>query len=252
MADIEIPEEYSLDDLMADAPEVEVEVGKKTMKFWIRPPTDPEKGMSQNVARRKSRELRARLEDPETEEHELLVKAELENMTPDEMRLIWLTSNLFRKTFELSRRSLNDRDEYFVPAPEGQEDGVIPPTNEDMDRYEQDKLGQEMKRLEDQQEQQTIIFKELQAESQAIPQDDLGKVIYPLIIEQQVSKEWNNQYGLQVLVRCTFSDKDLTKRAFEGTEQAVRLMNTQNGQKVLDALLNAHSGLMLDPDRLKN
>lgn len=253
MADkVKLPVEYSLEDLMGDAPEVVVQVGKKQKTFWIKSPTDPEKSMAQNAARQKSRQLRAALEDPETEEHQLLVKAELENMTLDELRLVWLTSNLFQKTFELNRRSMDDRDEYFVPAPEGKEGGIIPPTNEDMDRYEEAKRAQERQRLADVSEQQKVLYAELKTKSETYKLEDMLAIIQPLIIDQQTSREWNNQYGMQVLIRCTYLDNDLTQRAFKTIGDAMRLMNTQSGQKVLDALLNAHSGLLLDPDRLKN
>lgn len=249
---VQVPEEYDLDDVIIDPPSVTVVLGAKSKTFWIRPPTDPEKAMAQAVARKKSRELRARLEDPENEEHQLLVVDEMENLTTAEMRLIWLTSNLFQKTFEINRRSLDDREDFFVPSPEGSEDGVIPPTNEDMDRYEQAKIDSEGDRLEAIAKQQQVAFKELQDKSEEIPEDDLRNLIHPLIIDQQASREWSAQYGMQIIVRCTFLDKELTKKAFETPERALRLQNSTNGQKILDELSAAHSGLMLDPDRLKN
>lgn len=250
--EITLPEEYSLDDILNDVPKVTVVVKNKEKNFWIRPPADTERAMAQNAARQKSRQLRAVLEDPETEEHQLLVKVEAENMTDDDIRLVWLTSALFQRILEHNKRSLDNRDEYFVPEPEGKEDGLIPPTNEDMDRYEEAKRKQEKERIADLQVQNESITKELQAKADATPIDDLRKVIYPLIIEQQASREWNNQYGLQVLIRCTFLDQELTERAFQTTEEATRLLNTKDGNKVLQALLEAHNGLQLDADLLKN
>lgn len=251
--EIKVPEEYSLDDLLAEeVPSVTVTVGKKEKTFWIRPPTDPERAMAQNAARQKSRLLRDLLLDPESEEHQLLVKAEMENMTGDELRIIWLTSNLFQKAFEANRRSIDNRDEYFVPAPQGKEDGLIPPTSAEMDEYETAKQMQEAQRLKDISDQQTAIYNELKAESESMSDETIKGMIGPLIIDQQTSREWQAQYGLQILARCTFLDQDLTERAFKTTEDAMRLHNTKSGQKVLDALLSAHSGLMLDPDRVKN
>lgn len=256
MAELQVPEEYTLDDLLMededDKQKITVAVGKKTKTYWIRPPTEPEKSMAQNAARQKSRQLRDRLTDPETEEHQLLIQAEIENMNEEEIRKVWLTSNLFQKTFELSRRSLDSREDYFVDRPEGREDGVIPPTSGELDKYEQDKVEQEQKRLKDLQNQQTVIFKELNAKSAELPVGDLVEIIKPIIVEVKASQEWNSQYGLQILIRCTFSDAQRTKRAFEATGDALRLNNSPSGQKILKDLLDAHSGLMLDPDRLKN
>jgi hypothetical protein len=253
MADIEVPEEYSLDDLLAEeVPSVTVTVGKKEKTFWIRPPTDSERAMSQNAARQVSRKLRERLLDPETEEHQLLVNAEMDNMSSEELRLVWLTSNLFQKALEVQRRSLDSRDDYFVPTPEGKEDGLIPPSGAEMDEYETNKREQEAQRLRDVSEQQTVIYNELKEKSDNMSDDALRDIISPLIIDQQTSREWQAQYGLQILSRCTFLDQDLTERAFKTVEEALRLHNTKSGQRVLDSLLNAHSGLMLDPDRIKN
>lgn len=250
--EIQIPEEYSLDDILNDVPKVTVIVRNKEKNFWIRPPTDSERAMSQNAARQKSRILRALLEDPETEEHNLLIKVETENMTDEDVRLVWLTSALFQRIVEINRRSLDNRDDYFVAEPEGKEDGLIPPTNEDLDRYEESKRSQERERLTDLAAQNESIKKELLDQANATPIEDLKKIIYPLIIEQQTSNEWNNQYGLQILVRCTFFDQNLTERAFKSVEEAMRLLNTKDGNKVLQALLEAHSGLQMDPDLLKN
>lgn len=250
---IKVPEEYSLDDLLAEeVPSVTVAVGKKEKTFWIRPPTDAERAMSQNAARQKSRALRELLLNPESEEHQLLVKAEMENMTSEELRLVWLTSNLFQKAFEVNRKSLDNRDEYFVPSPEGKEDGLIPPTGAEMDEYETAKRVQEEQRLKDVSDAQSAIYEELKQESESMSDETIRGIIGPLVIDQQASREWNSQYGLQILARCTFLDQDLTERAFKTTEEAMRLQNTKSGSKVLDSLLNAHSGLMLDPDRVKN
>lgn len=249
---IEVPEEYTLDDLFEEPPSVTVKTRKGDKTFWIRTPTEPEKFMSQNVAGKKARELRDLLMDEKTEEHQLLVKTGLEIMTPEEMKLIWITSSLFQKTFELNRRSLDDRDEYFVPRPEGKDNGVIPPTQAEMDGYEKARIDEERKRLLDLQAQQTAIYNDLKQKADQIEESQLAETIEPLIVDQKSREEWNNQYGMQILVRCTFLDSDLAHRAFKDTAQAMKLMNTISGQKVMDALLNAHRGLMLDPDEIKN
>lgn len=249
---IQVPDEYELDDVLTEPAMISIILGSKEKKYWIRPPTDSEKAMCQNAARRKSRELRALLDDPSSEEHELLIAAGMENMSIEEKKLLWLTSNLYQKTFELSRRSMENRDEYFVPQPEGTEEGIIPPTNEEMDKYETDKIKSEKERMEDLSSEQKRLFTGLKAQVEQLTNHDIDNAVQPLMVEQQVSSEWNNQYGLQVLARCTFLDPDLSKRAFLSPEKAQKLLNNKNGQKVLEALLNAHNGLMLDPDLLKN
>lgn len=251
--EIPLAEEYDLDDVILDEPpEVSIIVNRKEKKYWIRPPTESEKLMSQNAARRKARELRDLLENPETEEHDLLIKGGMENMSPEELRMIWLTSTLFQRSFELNRLSLENREDYFVPRPEGKAEGVIPPTNEEIDRYEKDVQKQEQQRVKDLQAQQKSLLNKLKKESEELDPNDLENVVVPLMVEQKVSEEWNNQYGMQILVRCTYLDKELSKKAFESTEKAAKLLNSKAGQKVLEALLNAHRGLMLDPDILKN
>lgn len=255
--EIQVPDELELEDVLTAPEKVSVVIERKSAtpvekEYWIRPPNEIEQSMSQSAARKIARELRERLEDEKSEEHELLIKDNLEEMTLPEMRLIWLTSNLFQKTFELNRRSLNDRDEFFVARPEGKENGVIPPTHAEMDQYEKDKKLSEKDRLVSLQEEQKRVFAQLKTQAEELNTEDLANVVQPLMIEQMIAEELNNQYGLQVLIRCTFLDPDLTKRAFQNTDQAKKMLNTKNGRKVLESLLSAHKGLMLDPDALKN
>jgi hypothetical protein len=213
---------------------------------------DPEKAMAQNAARQKSRKLKQLLEDPQSEEHQLLVAAETDNMSLDELRMVWVTANLYQRVFEAQRRSIDNRDEFFVPRPEGKEDGVIPPSHDDLNQYEIEREAQEKERLQGLLDQQTVIYNELMAKANEMSEETVKAIIQPLIIDQLTSREWNNQYGMQVLVRCTFLDEDLTQRAYQTVEEAQRLLNTKNGQKVLESLLNEHRGLMLDPDLLGN
>lgn len=255
--EILVPDELELEDVLTAPEKVTVVIERKDKPpvekaYWIRPPDEIEKTMAQSASRIIARELREKLYDPDSEEHKLLVVDRLQDMTTDEKRLIWLTSNLVQKTFELNRRSLNDRDEYFVERPEGKEDGIIPPTNQEMDQYEDNKQDAEKQRLTSVSEQQKALFNELKKQSEKLSEDDLDNIVEPLMIDQMISEEWNLQFGMQVLIRCTFSDPDLTQRSFMNTQQALKLRNTKNGQKVLESLLSAHRGLMLDPDHLKN
>lgn len=249
----ELPEELTLDDLFADAPKVTVQVGKKVKTFYVRTPTEPEKAMAINAARIKSRELRERLNDPETEEHKLLIEEEINNLTIEEKRYIWLAYNLVQKSSELRRRSVEDRDEFYVEPPEGREGGIIPPTNAELDEYEIAKRGQEVVRMDSLQEQQALAFKELKEQSETIAENDLDNIVRPILIDQKTTTEWNNQYGMQILIRCTFLDVEMKQKAFpEGTEQVLRLENTTGGRKVLHELLQTHNGLTLDVDELGN
>lgn len=250
--EIQVPDELELDDVMSKPADVTVVVGNKERTYWLRPPTDKEKDMARSLARRVSRALREQLEDESSEEHDLLIKAPVEEMTVDEKRLIWLSSNIYQKTFELSRMSLENRDEYYVEEPEGKEDGIIPPTLKEQDDYDKAKTDAEKQRLYDLQASQKSAFAELRRESEEMSEEDLDNVVIPLLIEQKVAEELNNQYGLQVMVRCTFDDEALTKRSYETTERALRLLNTKQGKSAMERLLLTHSGLMLDPDQLKN
>jgi hypothetical protein len=254
--EILVPEDLGLEDVLTEPERVPVVItvkGKAVEKeYWVRPPDDLEKAMAQNGARKVSRELREVLTDPKSEMHQLIVRAGIEEMTADEMRLLWLTSKLIQESYELSRMSLEDRDDFFVPRPEGKNDGVIPPTLEENDQYEIDKRAAEKDRLTSLADQQKAMFARLRKEADKLSMDDLRNVVEPMIIDQKTQEEWANQYGLQVLVRCTFLDPQLTERAFKDDKAARRLLNTNNGKKVLEALLLAHKGLMLDPDQLKN
>lgn len=254
--EILVPDELELEDALGTPEKVTVVVnqkGKSTERtYWVRPPDELEKTMAQSAARIRGRELRDKLIDPNSEEHQLIVVGRLQDMTDDEKRLVWLTANLVQKSFELNRRSLDDRDEYYVPHPEGKEDGLIPPTNAEMDAYEDAKRDAEKERLGSVQEQQNNLYKELKQQADELDTDDLNNIIEPVMIEQMTAEEWNLQYGMQILVRCTFTDENLTKRAFMNMDQALRLRNSKAGNHVLESLLAAHRGLMLDPDQLKN
>ncbi len=250
--EIIVPRELEMEDVLVDPVSVEVVVGNKKRTFWVRPPTDMEQDMARVLSRRRSRELRTLLEDDSTEEHDLLVRGAMEEMTLEEKRLIWLTFNLYQKTYELSRLSLENREEFYVAPPEGKQDGIIPPTNKDMDEYEDAKQDAERDRLGNLQQSQNSVFAELKREAQDMSGDDLDNAIQPILIEQRLAEEANNQYGLQVLVRCTFNDKDCTNRSYETPEQALRLLNTKRGKSAMERLLAAHSALMMDADQLKN
>lgn len=251
--DIQISEDYTLDDVLVEEPaHVDVVINRKDRRYWLRPPTRTERAMAQNAARRKAIDLRDRLENPNSEEHDLLIVGQLENMPVEEKRLMWLTSNLYQKTFELNRISLDNRDEYFTPEPEGKMDGLIPPAMEEWEQYEKDRREAEKNRLKDLQTSQKAIFAQLKKEAEELDEENLDTIIEIILIEQLASEEWSNQYGMQILVRCTFMDSEFTEKAFKTQAQAERLLHTKNGNKVLESLLAAHSGLMLDPDQLKN
>jgi hypothetical protein len=250
--EILVPDELEMDDILGKPTSVTVVVGNRKRTFWLRPPTDMERDMARALARRTVNELRDRLENEKTEEHDLLIRSAMEEMTPDEKRLIWLTANLFQKTFELSRLSLENRDEYFVAEPEGKMEGIVPPSAKEVADYDKAKKASEKDRLNDLNKSQKDAFAELKRESQELNIDDLDNLVRPLLVEERLGTEWNNQYGLQVLVRCTFDDEDLTKRSYETTERALRLFNTKQGKSAMEKLLMTHTALMLDPDQLKN
>jgi len=254
--DIVVPDDLGLEDVLTAPERVTVTVVRNNKpvekEYWIRPPDEMERAMAQNAARRVSRELRELLINEKSEEHDLIITAGLEEMSLEEMRLLWITSELVQKSFEMSRRSLEDREEFFVERPVGKEEGVIPPTTGEMDQYEIDKREAEKERLTSLNGQQKTLFERLKKESENMDKNDLLNVIEPMIVDQKTAEEWNNQYGMQILVRCTFNDAQLTEKTFTGVDQAMKLFRTNSGKKVLEALLLAHRALMVDPDQLKN
>lgn len=255
--EIVVPDDLGMEDVLTAPERVTVTIERKgntpvEKEYWIRPPDDLERAMAQNSARRVSRELRELLLDSESEQYDLIIEAGFEEMTIEEMRLLWLTSELMQQSYEMSRRSLNDRDDFFVEPPEGKDDGVIPPTIGEMDQHEIDKRAAEKERLTSLSDQQKSLFDRLKKEAEDLNTDDLRNIVEPMIVEQKTAEEWNNQYGMAVLARCTFKDPQLTEKAFKDVEAAKKLLNTSNGKKVLESLLLAHKGLMLDPDALKN
>ena len=255
--EIQVPEEYDLEDLLTEPEKVTVLVerrGKPPVEqhYWIRPPDELEKTMAQNAARKVARELRELLQTEGSEERELLVNTALEEMTEEEMRLLWVASNLVHQSYEMERRSLNDREDFFVPRPEGKDDGVIPPTVDELDQYEIDKRKAEKDRLASLNKQQKSLFTRLSKEADELDVNDLKNIVEPMIIEQKTAEESNNQYGMYILVKCTYKDPELTEKAFKDMKAAMRLLNTKQGEKVLQAILTAHRGLLMDIDQLKN
>lgn len=242
---------YDLDDLIFDPPAVTVEIKGKSRTFYIRPPDEMERSMAQASSRAQSRDLRKRLESPRSEERRLLITEQLESVNDDELRLIWTTQRLMQEIFKIERRSLENRDEYFVPAPEESEPGV-PPTAEDVERWEDDKDKAEKHREEDVVAAQKAATKALEDQAKTFSHKSLIEQISPQIVEQLAGREWNAEFGFQLIVRCTFLDKNLTKPAFKTIGIVKRLMVTPEGTKLIEELRNAHMGLMLQPDSLGN
>jgi len=247
-------EEYTLDDLIFEPPNVVVEVDGKTKKFWLKPPTETERQMAQNAARAQSRELRKELENPKSEKRQLLVDEEVNNLSEDELRMLWTSKRLFKKIFEAQRTSLDNRDDFFVPAPVGPdgEEGIIPPSMEDMDRYEDDKEEAEKRRQEELEASQKQAAEALQTESKAVSLADLLSDVVPNLIDQFCQREWNAEYGVQLVARGTFLDKGLSKPAFKTADKVKRLLLTEGGRKIVEELTRGHLGMQLDPDKVKN
>lgn len=247
-------EEYTLDDLVFEPPSVVIEVDGKTKKFWLKPPNETERQMAQNAARAQSRALRKELEDKKSEKRQLLIDEEINNLSEDELRMLWTSKRLFNRIFEAQRTSLENRDDYFVPAPVGPdgEDGIIPPTPEQMDRYEDEKEESEKRRQEELAASQKQAAEALQIESKAVSHKDLISDVVPNLIDQFCQREWNAEYGVQLVTRGTFLDKRLNRPAFKTADNVKALLLTEGGRKIVEELTRGHLGMQLDPDKVKN
>lgn len=244
-------QEYTLEDIIFEPPHVDIVLQNKERRFWVRPPTPIEKDMCQAVARSRSRELRKILNNPKTEEHKLLIKSQVDDLTDEDLQLLWVAANLYQKIFEINRISLDNREEYFVPEPKGKEDGVIPPTAEEMEQYEEAKEKAEQQRQDDVAAAQEQARKSLENEAKAKPKKELRDSVIATLVEQKCQEEWNAQYGLQLIFRCTYLDKDLGQRAFKTEGYLRRMAVSPDGERLIERLRNEHMGLMLNPDLLK-
>lgn len=243
----------TLDDIMVKPKRVDVTVhGAKAVKnskgvletpfltFWCRASQQPERDLAAAAARKESRTLRKKLETDGTEERQRLVLDDLEEAPVDSLRALWVSQRLVERAVRIRNNSLEDRE--YVPEPEG--DFI---TGKDVDDYEN-----EVEEVEETRERD--VFKlieqareELIAESEQIPESGLMEVAIPSQIEHILTKAYESEFVCQLILRCTFTDKKLTKRAFTDIEQVYALKD-----HALTKLTNVHMSFLLDPEQVKN
>jgi hypothetical protein len=233
----------TLDDLLVKPTKVEVpSFGKEPLVVYIRRLTQVERDLCTAAARRASREMRRKLEEPESEERQLLVDDEINEYDLEAMRAAWVNTKLVRRALKIHRLSLENRDETYVPEPEG--DDVMPA---DVEKWENlvDKTEEER----EQRVQESIVAaqRQLNDEVQELSEEELRRNASPSLIDTICSDIWTNEYVAQMISRGTFQDADATKPAFKTASDVKRLL-----PKALEAISKAHMGLLIDPESVKN
>lgn len=242
----------TLDDLLVGPTKVEIPVHGKTVKnkdgvidtakitFYVRPARQSERDLAAAAARKASRTLRKKMETEGTEERENLVLAEVEDASINYLRGLWVNDKVIDRAARIRRESLEERP--YIPEPEG--DHI---TQKDMDDYENDvedaEDGREMDVL------QAIIAarEELEKEAAKLDSEKMRELAIPSQIEAQANRAYETEFALQLIYRCTFTDKKCTKQAFSDIEQVYQLKDAP-----LTMLTNAHMSLLIDPERIKN
>jgi hypothetical protein len=210
--------------------------------YWVRPSLQPERDLAGAAGRTASRMLRRKLEDPDSEERQLLVLDELEGATEDSLQELWVTQKVIERAATIRHRSLEDRDITYVPEPEGD---LI--TGEDMDRYENEVEDVEEQREMSVLEAVTSAREELQKEVERMTPEQLREYALPLVISTQTERAYENEFVSQLIYRCTFLDNKCKKRAFTDVNQVYNLKDF-----ALIKLSNAHMSFILDPEQVKN
>jgi len=212
------------------------------MTVWIKSMNPIDRDMCQAYARRVSRELRKKLLDPDSNERQLLVMEELEEYNRDQLSVLWINNRLAERTTAIKRESLENRDQTFVPDPEGPDI-----TNADLEQHEL-----EVEEIEEQREESVRATvksakKELDEEVKEISLEDLRVEAEPALIENILAGIWMREFNCQMISRGTFLDEKCTKPAFKTSSEVNELRSV-----VLDLLASSHYGLMVEPEALKN
>lgn len=231
----------TIEDLLIDPKSVEITLGKRSLTVYVRPLTQVEQDLARGSARRASRELRQMLDDPTSESHQLLVKDELEEYTPESLRNLWIANRLVERAVEANRQSLEDRDKTFVPEPEDNA------TSADIDHYET-----EVEQIEEQREESVgkkilNIKAQLEKEADELSDLQLRADAVGALIDQICAQTFSREFAVQLVTRGTFNDVDCQHPTFKYSSQVKRLRN-----ETLETLANAHYSLLIDPEEIKN
>lgn len=242
----------TLDDILVGPKKVEIPVRGKTednaqgmpdvakLTLWVRAAQQPERDLAGSAARKESRLLRKKLEDPDTEEHQNLIKGELEDASVDSLRQLWVTEKIVERAVKIRGHSLEERE--YVPEPEG--DDI---TSKDVDDYENAVEAAEESREIGVVEAIVSARKELEKEVKSVPEDKLLEMAIPAQVEAILTRTYEYAFVCQLIYRCTFSDRKCTKKAFSDIEKVYSLR-----EEAMTLLTNAHMSFMLDPEQVKN
>ncbi len=229
----------TLDDLLVKPQKINVADG---VDLWIRPLTQIERELSQGAARSMSRALRKKLLDPKAEEHKLLIKDELAEYTREQLEELWVGNRLIPRAGQISRDSLEARDQTFIPEPEGAD-----VTSSDIEKHETRVEEVEEEREERVREAVQSAQKQLQEEASKMSLDEIGVDARDALLEFILSKEWQQEFAAQMIARATFLDKKLSKPAFKDTNEVKELR-----PDILKLITESHFGLLVPPESVKN
>jgi len=229
----------TLDDLLVKPQKIEVAKG---VDLWIRPLTQIERELSQGAARSMSRALRKKLLDPKAEEHKLLIRDELAEYTREQLEELWVSNRVITRAGQISRDSLEARDETFIPEPEGPD-----VTSSDIEKHETAVEETEEQREERVREAVASAQKQLQEEAHKLSPEDISADTRDALLEYILSKEWQQEFAAQMVCRATFMDKKLSKPAFKNTEEVKELR-----PDILKLITESHFGLLVPPEAIKN
>jgi hypothetical protein len=244
----------SLDDILVKPKRVDIPIPSRLttneegmpeeakLSFWVRASRQPERDLAASAARKESRTLRKKLEDPESEEHQRLILDDLEDADDDSLRALWVNQKVIERAIRIRHASLENRDQTYIPEPEGD---LI--TSKQIDDYEN-----EVEEIEERREMGYLqaveqAREELEEEVKKIDGEELLKLAIPVQIEVKVNEAYETAFVCQLVYRCTFKDQRCTKPAFSDIEQVYSL-----NDRAMVKLTNAHMAFLVDPEQVKN
>ena len=216
---------------------------------WVRRPNTTEKAMCEQYARIASREMRNLLTNTKSEERQALVDKEIALMERGELEMLWMAGELYRRTFEYERETLENRDETFIPEPET-EDGIHYPSQEELDRHDDAVEAIEQQREESVAQAQKSIAEQLLEEAHALPIKTLRKNAVPRRIEQLCGQAYNEEYSANLLARCTFEDEEAKRPMFKTVTEVRSFF--RDYPEIAEVISMGHQSLMDNPEEIKN
>ena len=236
----------TIEDLIKDPEPVEIPTGKRIkakggtkdemLVVYLRRPSELELRLIREAASGARRRLRAELEDPKTEKHQLLLREPLESAARDELESIWIAGRLHTRIAEINLDSLEERE--YVPEPEGDLVSAA-----DQDGYEDAVENAEDERVKAVSSAIHSVRRELDESVKKLSDKELVKAAMPAHTETLCQQEFLSEFSAQTVARCTFLDKHHSKPFFKTTEQAKQLRDQR--PNLYQRLVNEHNGLLL-------